>query len=296
VGVRVYTFPPKENLRVLAWLDDPLDEAFMDELKKGTNWEVTHTADETYFQQRILWPDPEGGIWYDVVFIPDDNTVDFDGPVTKWRLEVFNMNGGKLVYGGKTLWTNCWPVEDYYDRLMIESVGAYYWDPWGYVWRNGWQSPELVGEPEFTKMGITDISSPATAYPPFTVGYEVEYSGENYEQYVYRIYQSELIHTVAEWDNVPDGWLIYLWDWSDSWPAIVWWESFYGGGFPGPHLWGPTWLFNMRFAQSAMDNTTDPPNAGKEDWITFVRRVIGYEQVFESITLYVWRGPTLEEG
>jgi hypothetical protein len=52
----------------------------------------------------------------------------------------------------------------------------------------------------------------------------------------------------------------------------------------------PAVLFNMRFAQSAMD--LDNP-MGTTDWLTLAKRAIGYEEVFEPVTLYVWRGPAV---
>jgi hypothetical protein len=78
------------------------------------------------------------------------------------------------------------------------------------------------------------------------------------------------------------------------WPGIIWWGEFFREpGSPGwvPGFYYQTVLFNVRLAQSAMDDTTNPPNAGKDDWVLLARRAIGINvSEFKPATLYVWRG------
>jgi len=261
---------------VLAWIDedDPLDNAFMDEVEKGTNWVVTRVSKETDFRREILRPNPEGGLYYDVIFVPDDNTVRWNDK-TKLNLLIFyNAKKGRLVFGGTTLYKNCYPIETVMDRQLMESMGV----GWGTVLAgpdNLVGGPVVVGEPEFNGMVVTNISEEITLPPPFSIGYKVGYSGEKYEQYLYIPRTTPIVppRVVAEWDNVPSGWRMD----PSPWPGIIW---FY-----------PTVLFNTRLAQSAMDDTTDPPNAGKDDWILLARRAIGIEvSEFKPAILYVWRG------
>jgi len=287
---------------VLAWVDDPLDNAFMDEVEKGTNWVVTRVNKEADFRREILRPGPEGGLYYDVIFVPDDNTVRWS-QVTKQRLLTYNANKGRLVFGGMTLYKNCYPIETYTDWLLMEYMGV------GEVYPQGWGrvlagppglvgGPVVVGEPEFNGMVITNISEEITLPPPFSIGYTVSYSGEKYEQYLYIPRTTHPVlppRVVAEWDNVPSGWRID----PTPWPGIIWWGEFWRPepGGPGwvPGWFYPTVLFNTRLAQSAMDSTTDPPNAGKDDWVLLARRAIGIKvSEFKPAILYVWRGPGVD--
>jgi len=276
---------------VLAWIDDPLDEAFMDEVQEGTNWEVTRVSTDSAFRSQILRSNPQGGLYYDVIFVPDDNTVRWS-QTTKNRLLTYNANKGRLAFGGMTLYKNCYPIQTYTDWLLMEymGVGEVYPQGWGSVQPGG--GPVLVGRPEFNEMVITDILEEITLPPPFFVGYKVKYSGQKYAQYLYipRTTHPILVpKVVAEWDNVPSGWLIN----PTPWPGIIWWGEFFRKpGEPGAPGWFyQTILFNTRLAQSAMDSTTDPPNAGKEDWILLARRAIGIRvSEFKPATLYVWRG------
>jgi len=104
--------------------------------------------------------------------------------------------------------------------------------------------------------------------------------------YVYR--EPETItgnytRVLAEWDNVPEVGGIDL----PPWRGIIFRDEF--ASAPGRK--GTGVLFNMRLAQSAMDD-----NVGRDDWIAFARRAIywgTYTWKFEPITLYVWRGEEL---
>ena len=213
---------------------------------------------------------------------------------------IYNANKGRLVFGGKTLYKNCYPIGTHNDWLLMEYVGVDEVFPraWGEVLVGPPElvgGPELVGEPEFNDMVITDISEKITSSPPFAVGYKVKYSGEKYEQYLYIPREQHPIlppRVLAEWDNVPPGWQID----PTPWPGIIWWGEFWRPEPPGAPGWFyPTVLFNVRLAQSAMDDTTDPPNAGKEDWILLARRAIGIElSEFKPAVLYVWRGEAVE--
>ena len=284
---------------VLAWIDDPLDNAFMDEVQKGTNWEVTRVSTDAAFRSQILRLNPAGGLYYDVIFVPDDNTVVWSQS-TKKNLLTYNTLKGRLVFGGMTLYKNCYPIkgdrsaEDYTNWLLMEYMGV---DedylspppPWGSVQPGG--GPVLVGQPEFNEMVITDILEEITLPPPFFIDYKVKYLGQKYEQYLYipRTTHPILVpKVVAEWDNVPSGWRIN----PTPWPGIIWWGEFFREpGTPGwvPGWFYPTVLFNMRLAQSAMDSATDP--AVKNDWVLLARRAIGIKVgEFKPATLYVWRG------
>jgi hypothetical protein len=296
VAVRVLSRRPTTQ-HILAWLDDPLDEAFMDEVLKGTNWDVTRVSTDADFRSRILQPSSNGGLYYDVIFVPDDNTVVWS-QTTKQRLLTYNSNKGRLVFGGETLYTNCYPIKTLTDWTLLEyfGVGEVYPDGWGSVLAGPVElrgKPMVVGQPEFNEMVITDISEEVTLPPPFSVGYKVQYSGQKYEQYLYtpRTTHPLLVpKVVADWENVPSGWRMN----PTPWPAIIWWGEFFRE--PGSPGWVPGWfyqtvLFNMRLAQSAMDNTTNPPNAGKDDWVLLARRAIGINiSEFKPATLYVWRG------
>jgi hypothetical protein len=282
VAVRVLSRRPTTH-RILAWLDDPLDQAFMDEVLKGTNWDVTIDKKDANFKNDILRPSPNGGLYYDVIFVPDDNT-DVWSQTTKQRLLTYNANKGRLVFGGTTLYTNCYPIKTLTDWTLLEyfGVGDVYPDGWGSVLAGDVKlkgKPMIVGLPEFNKMVIKDISEDVTLPPPFSVGYTVNYSGQKYEQYLYIPRTSDPIlvpKVVADWENVPSGWRMD----PTPWPAIIWWGE----------TSRETVLFNMRLAQSAMDSTTNPPNAGKDDWVLLARRAIGINvSDFKPATLYVWR-------
>jgi hypothetical protein len=282
VAARVISRRPITQ-HILAWLDDPLDEAFMDEVVKGTNWDVTAVNKDEDFQKRIVQQSPSGGLYYDVIFVPDDNT-EVWSQTTKQNLIAYNASKGRLVFGGMTLFMN----ENIknptpYDLPLLKIFGV---DQWGSVIAGPPQfakTPIIKGQPEFNKMLITDISEEITLPPPFSVGYTVQYSGQKYEQYLYIPRTTGPISApkvVANWENVPAGWQIN----PTPWLAIIWL-----GGIPG--YFHQTVLFNMRLAQSAMDNTTNPPNAGKDDWVLLARRAIGiYVSDFKPATLYVWRG------
>ena len=300
VAVRVISRRPITK-RVLAWLDDPLDEAFMDEVAEGMNWEVTRVSKDSDFRREILRAAPEGGLYYDVIFVPDDNTVRWSQQ-TKERLLTYNSNKGRMVFGGMTFYKNCYPISSYTDWLLMEyfGVGEVYPQGWGRVLAGPPAlvgKPVLVGEPEFNDMVITNVLEEITLSPPFSLGYKVKYSGEKYEQYLYIPRTTHPIlppRVVAEWDNVPSGWNIN----PTPWPGIIWWGEFWreapGGGW-APGWFYPTVLFNVRLAQSAMDSTTDPPNAGKDDWILLARRALGVKvSEFKPAILYVWRGEAVE--
>jgi hypothetical protein len=282
VATRMSTFHPKEPpINVLAWLDDELDENFMRELVKCTNWENTNVNTEVEFRAELSdvgWTQK-----YDVIFIPDSQT-DFSDDLN-WRLVEYNWYGATLVVGGDTLWNN---DSGTWDPQLWEILGV---EGWGSV-SGGTNSPRILGEPEFNYMRISNDNDVITA--PYNVRNNIEYSGEDYAQYVYRQIDDEYVDNLAIWDNVPAGWSIN----PTPWPGIIvrengyvvyWWG-------PGNWWWGRSFpysravLFNMRFAQSAMDLDPTIQPKGTQDWITLVRRAIGYEQVFEPITLYVWRG------
>jgi hypothetical protein len=111
---------------------------------------------------------------------------------------------------------------------------------------------------------------------PYNNGDNIEYN-ENYSQYVYTPINNSWV--VAQWEDTPSGVPSPL-------RGIVVRPAGYNHSGQGT-LQKPAVLFNMRFAQSAMD-LGNP--MGTADWITLAKRAIGYEEVLEPITLYVWRG------
>lgn len=267
IAVRILTFPPKEPIRVLAWLDDPLDENFMTAVESGTGQPpATRVNGESDFRREIR---RDGYRYYDVIFIPDANTT--FTPSTKWGLVTFNTFGGTLVIGGETIWNN-WETE----------TDIFLWGLCGIVVGREVSRERLIGRPEFTRMHIVDDTHLITASPYYSC-YGVEYAGEDYHQYVYQIRHWVMPPTLvlAEWDNLPP-------DRPTPWPGIIFRRRL-------DTSFGPTVVFNTRLAQSAMDPDLEVQPKGTHDWIALARRAIGYaEMVFEPITLYVWRGSAIE--
>lgn len=267
VATRMSTLPPKENFRVLAWLDDENDEDFMDEVEKCTGWEVTRTNNETFFRNQILrWGIDEP--YYKTVFIPDAHK-NFTGQ-TESNLVMFSLYYGRLVVGGDTLWYNRYPT--YLSTWWFyEVLGVDY----RYIRR-----PPLNSQN--TGMHIIDDNHPITT-SPYYISYRVDYAGENDNLYVYRspLLVSGVTTILAEWDNVPPAGGVDL----PPWRGIIFRDEYTGGVWQGK---GTGVLFNMQLAQSAMG-----AGVGTSDWVTFARRAIyweGYPWEFEPVTLYVWRG------
>ncbi len=267
-AARMSTFPPRRRpYRVLAWLDDDEDRAFMDEVERCTGWEVTRTDRESFFRKEILRWDttvspPER--YYHAVFIPDAQR-NFTGS-TESNLVTFSLYIGRLVVGGDTLWYNS-PPDTWW---FYEVLGVDY----RYIGR-----PPL--DNRHTGMHIIEDDHPITA-SPYYISYRVDYAGENYYLYVYRspLLVGGVTTVLAQWDNVPTVGGID----APPWRGIIFRDEYVTGelGRKGIGV-----LFNMRFAQSAMD-----ANVGKDDWVTLVRRAICSDDAweFEPITLYTWRG------
>jgi len=270
-ATRMSTLPPKENFRVLAWLDDDNDNAFMDEIERCTGWQVTRTNDETFFQNEILKLDT--GVWpnrcyYKTIFIPDAQR-NFN-TITESRLDQFSRTRGRLVVGGDTLWNNNPPdVWQLYEDLGVRGSPAYVKRP-----------PK---DSRNTGMLIENDSHPITT-SPYYIGYRVDYAGADYYLYVYRGPTSYSVgHTtvLAWWDNVPAAGGID----APPWRGIIFRDEVQAGEYGGK---GTGVLFSMRLAQSAMG-----ASVGTYDWITLARRAIyweGYSWEFDPVTLYVWRG------
>jgi len=269
VATRMSTLSPIENYRVLAWLDDDNDRAFMDEIEWCTGWDVTRTSDETFFREQIA---SQSFQYYHAIFIPDAQ-YDFNDQ-TETNLYLFTRQYGRLVVGGDTLWYNrlnngTLDVQELYEYLGVASTHI--------------ERPPL--DSRNTGMHIVDDLHPITT-SPYYICYRADYSGENYRMYVYR--EPETItgnytENLAEWDNVPEAGGIDL----PPWRGIIFRDEF--ASAPGRK--GTGVLFNMRLAQSAMDD-----NVGRDDWIAFARRAIYWGTLpwkFEPITLYVWRGEEL---
>jgi len=274
-ATRMSTLPPKENFRVLAWLDDDADRAFMDEIARYTGWQVTETSDETFFQNEILrwdtavWPNQR---YYKTVFIPDAQR-DFNG-ITESNLVTFALHIGRLVVGGDTLWYNRQSNGTLSTPLLYEVLGVDY---------------QYIGRPPLdsrnTGLHVIDDNNPITTSPYF-ICYRADYAGSSYYMYVYRpqISVGSVTTVLAQWDNVPTAGGVD----TPPWRGIIFRDQYVAGelGRKGTGV-----LFNMRLAQSAISG-----EEGTEDWITFARRAIywdGNPWEFEPVTLYVWRGESV---
>ena len=274
---------------ILAWLGnssdekDEIDDNFMTAVETfarstGADWQVTRVYNEKDFWHE-LHESPHGVNKYDVAFMPDVE-IDFKEDKVEKLMHYSEYGGkqrigGKLVVGGKTLWYNYGKkhhISDLWWRLgVVESEDA---------------PQELVGDPELEYMTITDDTRYVTL--PYENGDQIEYAFD-YEQYVYRPVADILdpldkVHVIAQWASSPEGGP------TPPWPAII---SVDDGWIP-PYEHkksksvGPSVLFNMRLAQSAMGS--DP--TGANDWVQLAARAIGYlgTPELKPVTLYVWRG------
>ena len=266
-AVRASTLPPRERLKVLAWVDDN-DENFMNMLESCTNLDVTRTSSVDTFwnelQKHLAYQ-----VNYHVVFIPDAQVylndiyhVDYAliqyavGAGTVWQGERW---GGRIVVGGETL---RWNYQDPNHHPDLWRVLGVQWDG----------NPPSVGTP-LDNMRIFNGDNFVTA--PYDNGDNISYN-ENYSHYVYTPTDNEWV--VGRWELTPPvaGIIVRPADYTITLATL---------GIQT--LKDPAVLFNMRFAQSATD--LDNP-MGTADWITLAKRAIGYEEVLELITLYVWRG------
>lgn len=270
-AARMSTLPPKERpFRVLVWVDDNLDNAFVDEVTRCTGWEVTKTGDETFFRNEILrwdiavWPNER---YYKAVFIPDAQR-DFNAQ-TESNLVTFSLYIGRLVVGGDTMWNDA----------SRDDVW-WFWEVLGVDYR-------YIGKPPLddrhTGMHIIDDTHSITASPYYAC-YRVGYAGQNYSLYVYRPPLLVSTQILARWDNGNTAGVDPL-----PWRGIIFRKKYVEGelGRVGTGV-----LFNMRLAQSAMG-----ANVGKDDWVTLARRAIYWDGAqtweFQPVTLYVWRGPKM---
>lgn len=259
-AVRVSTFSPKESLKMLAWVEED-DENFMAQLIGCTNLDNESVDDIDTFWSKVgtaLVNWQPGDPYYDVIFIPDAG-VELDGARIA-NLVRYQELDGRLVVGGQTLYNSQFPD-------LWESLGVQ------------WDAPprETWGQP-LDNMRILDGDNFVTL--PYENGDNIEYN-ENYTQYVYTSINNSYV--VARWDEIPPGV-------PENLPGIIVRPAGYNPSWQRV-LPQPAVLFNMRFAQSAMD--ADNP-MGTADWITLVKRAIGYEEVLEPITLHVWRGQVVE--
>lgn len=277
VATRMSTF--SENHKILAWLDDEVDENFMRELIRCTGWENKSTSDKAEFWSEVSpgWGQKD----YDVIFIPDaDTDLDSNNPGKIWDLILWawygsRLTGGRIVVGGDTFYNN-WGQNSahYYDTYFWELLGIVF----TWTGSSGVRPTSISGDP-LDNMHIIEGDNFVTA--PYEYSDNIQYN-ENYMQYIYTPINSQWV--VAQWEEVPAGVTPPV-------PGIIVRPA--GTTVAGSYqILDPGVLFNMNFAESAMDS--DNP-VGTKDWINLARRAIGYEQVFERIALYVWRGPLLEE-
>ncbi|MDI6884100.1 MAG: hypothetical protein QMD00_03025 [Hadesarchaea archaeon] len=264
-AVRVSTLAPSKRIKMLAWVDDN-DENFMALLTTCTNIDNKSVNNVTTFWNEIdtaLVNWTPGNPYYDVVFIPDAE-IDL-APGDLWAkitdLVVYQKRDGRLVVGGKTLYYNS----------QFQNADGYLWESLGVQWI---APPQATSGPPLDNMRIINRENFVTL--PYDNGDNIEYN-ENYTQYVYTPIDNSWV--VAQWEDTPGGVPSPL-------RGIIVRPAGYNHSWQGT-LPKPAVLFNMRFAQSA----TDPNNPmGTADWITLAKRAIGYEEVLEPITLYVWRG------
>jgi hypothetical protein len=262
-AIRASTLPPRERLKVLAWVDDN-DENFMAQLIGCTNIDNKSVNNITAFWNEIAAA-LAGATRYDAVFIPDAE-VDLAPEEDSGRMVnlVLFQKYGRLVVGGKTLSYNS--QDHSANRQLWESLGVQWIAP-----------PQETSGPPLDNMRIINGENFVTL--PYDNGDNIEYN-ENYSQYVYTPIDNSWV--VAQWEDTPAGV-------PDNLPGIIVRPAGYNHSWQGT-LPKPAVLFNMRFAQSATD--LDNP-MGTTDWLTLAKRAIGYEEVFEPVTLYVWRGPAV---
>lgn len=263
VAVRISTLPPKKRLKILIWLDagDEYEENFVRELIRCTNWENKSTSNVDDFWWEVNLHNL-GTKHLDVVFLPDAQDLATEDDMIE--LVKYQQNGGRVVVGGETLYNNS---QTEGDNKFWRSVGV--------VWPGG--APNSTSGQPLDNMHIINGDNFVTR--PYENCDNIEYN-ENHLQYVYTPIDDEWV--VAQWEETPEGMPSPL-------PGIIVREAGYTSSLdPSLTYPEPAVLFNMRFVRSAMD-PIEP--RGTMDWITLVRRATGYEEVFEPIILYVWRGP-----
>lgn len=104
-AVRVSTLPPKNRLKVLAWVDND-DEEFMQQLVMSSNIDNKSVNDITAFWNEIntaLVNWQPGHPYYDAVFIPDAEVDLAPGSLASKiaDLVVYQKRDGRLVVGGE---------------------------------------------------------------------------------------------------------------------------------------------------------------------------------------------------
>jgi len=265
-AILVTTLPPRERLKVLAWVDNN-DEEFINQLIIATGINIKIVNEVATFWNEVdtaivNWQ--PGHPYYDAVFIPDAEVDLAPGALaTKISdLVIYQKHDGRVVVGGSTLYYN----------LQLAYADGYLWESLGVLW-----DPSLkeISGPPMDNLQITNSDSFVTM--PYRNGDIIEYNS-SYSQYIYTPLDPSWVF--AKWEDVPEGITAPL-------CGIIVRPAGYNHSWIGP-LPQPAVLFNMRFAQSA----TDAENPmGTADWITLTKRALGYEEVLEEISLYVWRGP-----
>ncbi len=264
-AVKVSVLPPRNRLRVLAWIENN-DEVFMEQLAIKTSMDNKSVSSITAFWNEVdtaLVNWQPGHPYYDAIFIPDAE-VDLapSGMATKTAdLVVYEKRDGRLVVGGSTLYYNC----------QLADADGYLWESLGAQWS---APPQQTAGPPLDNMRIINDENFVTL--PYHNGENIEYN-YNYSQYVYTPIDTSWV--VAQWEDTPTGITSPL-------RGIVVRPAGYNHSWQGA-LPKPAVLFNMRFAQSATDFDN---SMGGTDWVTLAQRALGYEEVLEPITLYVWRG------
>ncbi|MEM3421937.1 MAG: hypothetical protein QW315_06755 [Candidatus Hadarchaeum sp.] len=257
---------PRKRIKVLAWVDNN-DEEFIFQLLVNAGIDLKKVNTITEFWNEVdtaiaKWQ--PGHPYYDAIFIPDAE-IDLapNGLTSKIiDLVIYQKCEGRIVVGGSTLYYNC----------QVEETDGYLWESLGILWND---SPQEISGPPLDNMRILNSTSFVTQ--AYKNGDNIEYNS-NYAQYVYAPIDASWV--VARWEDVPN--II-----ANPISGIIIRPS----GFTHTRMGllpQPAVLFNMRFAQSATDNENP---MGTADWITLVKLALGYEEVPELISLYVWRGP-----
>lgn len=264
-AVKVTTLPLK-RLRVLAWVEND-DEEFIFQLLVNAGIDIKKTNAITEFWNEVdtaiaNWQ--PGHPYYDAIFIPDAE-IDLapNGLASKIiDLVTYQKLDGRIVVGGSTLYHNC----------QLEETDGFLWESLGIRWDDSLQE---IFWPSLDNMRI--INSANFVTQSYKNGDNIEYNS-NYALYVYTPIDGSWV--VAQWEDVPSfiaapigGIIVRPGGYSHTRMGIL----------PKPAV-----LFNMRFAQSATD-VNNP--MGTADWITLTKFALGYEEVLELVTLYVWRGP-----
>jgi hypothetical protein len=256
--MRVTTdFVVLENLRILAWVDDPDENTFLENIHTlRPNWIIIRTNNETFFRDLISKLNENTP---HVILLPDVNR-SFERE-TRRALETGNRNGWFGVVGGGATFINNNTRE--FQRIFAATLPRR--EPFYYT-----RSEDIQ---------IVDNTHYLTEN--FRIGENIPYL-DNMPQYRYqpRPTRDTPVYVLAQsyWNGGRrrDNSAILA---KDALRQIS----------PGVYRRERAVLFNTHFVESATQG------AGENQWLTLVIRALEWSSrkkpEFEPVTLYVWRGP-----